>query len=404
MIVTRIAPTLLAALVAAGTLAAETGTGATAALPIIPTAGPTLREAAGSGLLIGCSVESRALEDPRIATMVARQFSCLTADNEMMPALLVDEAGQSTFERGDRIAAFAQAHRLPLFGHMLVWHHVTRDWLFKDAQGNPLSRDEALANLRRYIETVAGHYRGKVVAWDVVNEALSDQPDEYLRATPALRAIGEDYIEKAFEFARAAAPDAELYYNDYNIEEPGKRAKALRLVRSLQARGGRIDAIGIQGHWNLHHPAPATIADAIREFHATGLKVLITELDVDVLPRTTSGADLVSVEEGPNPYPEGLPAEVQQQLAARYREIFTALLRPPGVAMITFWGSDDGHTWLNDYPVKRRTNHPLLFDRAAQPKPAFQAVIDVLRAANPPAAAPDAAADAALTPDPTSAR
>ncbi len=395
----RTVPLLLSALVAASAPATGTDSGATA-LPSTP----TLREAAGPGLLIGCSVETRALEEPRIATMVARQFSCLTADNEMMPALLVDAAGQYTFERGDRIAAFAQAHRLPLFGHMLLWHHVTRDWLFKDARGEPLSRDTALANLRRYIETVAGHYRGKVVAWDVVNEALSDQPGEYLRDTPALRAIGEDYIAQAFEFAHAAAPDAELYYNDYNIEEPDKRAKALRLVRALQARGVRIDAIGIQGHWNLHHPSPATIADAIRDFHATGLKVLITELDVDVLPRTTSGADLVSVEEGPNPYPDGLPAEVQQQLADRYREIFTALLRPPGVAMITFWGSDDGHTWLNDYPVKRRTNHPLLFDRAAQPKPAFQAVIDVLRAAAAAPVAPDRRAGAALTPDPTSAR
>ena len=364
--------------------------------PAVPPAQPasalTLREAAGPRLLIGCSVTTKALEDPKRAEMVARQFSCLTADNEIMPALLVNDAGRFTFERGDRLADFARDHDLPFFGHMLLWHHVTRGWLFEDAQGRPLPREQALTNLQRYIETVVGHYRGRVAAWDVVNEARSDKPDEFLRDTPALRAIGEDYIAKAFEFAQAADPSVELYYNDYNIEEPGKLAKALRLVRSLRAAGVRLDAIGIQGHWLLHHPAPATISAAVRAFHDEGLKVLITELDIDVLPRTTSGADLVSVEEGPNPYPDGLPAEVQQQLAARYREIFAALLQSPGVAMITFWGPDDGHSWLNDYPVKRRTNHPLLFDRASEPKPAFHAVIEVLsqaRSAQPPAPAPE---------------
>jgi len=129
-------------------------------------------------------------------------------------------------------------------------------------------------------------------------------------------------------------------------------------------------------------PPADVISDAIREFHDAGFKVMITELDVDVLPRTTSGADLVSVEEGPNPYPNGLPEGMQEKLAARYREIFEALLKPPGVAMITFWGPDDARSWLNDFPVKHRTNYPLLFDRAAEPKPAYTAVLDVLQRAN----------------------
>ncbi|HTL66806.1 MAG TPA: endo-1,4-beta-xylanase [Lacunisphaera sp.] len=341
----------------------------------------TLRGAAPASLLIGCGASSRDVRDPRIAAMIARQFNCLTADNEMMPAMLVDDAGHYDFTRGDIIARFAHDHGMPFFGQMLVWHHITRDWLFKDAAGQPLPRDQALQNLRAYIQTVAGHYRGQVKAWNVVNEAISDDDAQYLRDTPARRAIGDDFIAKAFAFAHEADPAAELYYNDYNIELPAKRAKALRLLRSLRDAGVRVDAVGIQGHWHLEWPETSVIVDAIREFHAAGFPVMITELDVDVLPRTVSGADLVAVEEGPNPYPHGLPAAMQQRLAARYREIFEALLTPPGVTMITFWGPDDAHSWLNDFPVKHRTNYPLLFDRQSEPKPALFAVAEVLAAA-----------------------
>jgi endo-1,4-beta-xylanase len=341
-------------------------------------AATTLQSAAGDSLLIGCSASSQDVRDPVLATMIAQQFNCLTSDNEMMPSMLVDDAGNYTFEAADSIAAFAEEHNMQFFGHMLLWHHITRDWLFKTKSGEPLPRAEALENLRKYIETVMHHYRGKVKAWAVVNEALSDKPGEYFRDTPARRAIGEDFIEKAFEFAHAADPDVELYYNDYNIEEPDKRAKALRLLRSLREKKLRVDAVGIQGHWHLNFPPAEMISDAIREFHDAGFKVMITELDVDVLPRTTSGADLVSVEQGPNPYPSSLPDAVQEQLANRYAEIFRAALKPPGVTMITFWGPHDGRSWLNDFPVKRRTNYPLLFDRTAKPKPAFFSVLEVL--------------------------
>lgn len=343
--------------------------------------GQTLRGAAGDQLLIGCGASSWDVQNPVRSAMILQQFNCLTADNQMMPANLVDDAGNFTFENGDIVADFAKKHRLVFFGHMLLWQHLSRDWFFKDKLGKPLPREQALANLKRYIDTVCAHYRGKVRAWDVVNEAISDQPGEYLRDTPARRAIGDDFIAKAFEFAHAADPEAELYYNDYNIELPDKRAKALRLIRSLRDQGVRIDAIGIQGHWHIDGPAVSVIEDAIREFHQAGFKVMITELDVDVLPRTTSGADLVSVEEGPNPYPNGLPEDMQRRLAQRYRDIFAAMLRPDGVTMITFWGPDDAHSWLNDFPVKRRTNHALLFDRQTRPKPAFTAVLEALKKA-----------------------
>ena len=366
-------------LLAFGGLALATPAQAIAA----PAAGesPSLRTAAGETLLIGCAASARDLQDPKLVALILQNFSAVTAHRDMMPALLVDDEGRYTFEAGDAVAQFAREHQLAFYGHMLVWQHLSRDWLFKEKDGSPLPREKALANLRGFIDSVVGHYRGKVKSWDVVNEALSDDDGEYLRDTPARRAIGDDFIVQAFRFAQAADPDAELYYNDYNIELPGKRAKTLRLVRELRAAGVRIDAIGIQGHWMLNGPAPAVISDAIREFHDAGYKVMITELDVDVLPRTVSGANMETVEHGPNPYPDTLPDDMQQRLATRYGELFDAMLKPPGVTMITFWGSHDGRSWLNNFPVKNRTNHALLFNRALQPKPAFHAVIEALERA-----------------------
>ena len=199
--------------------------------------GETLREAAGKRLLVGCAVATVDLGNPKLAALIAKQFDCLTPEYEFMPRDIVDDEGKFTFQAGDRVAAFAEAHHMPVFGHMLVWHCVTRKWLFEDRAGKPLPREEALGNLKHYIAAVMGHYKGRIRSWNVVNEAISDKDGEYLRDTPALRAIGEDYIPRAFEFAHAADPKAELYYNDYNIEQPAKLEKAIRLVRSLQAGG-----------------------------------------------------------------------------------------------------------------------------------------------------------------------
>ena len=213
----------------------------------------------------------------------------------------------------------------------------------------------------------------------MVNEAISDDDGVYLKDTPALRAIGPDYIEKAFEFAHAADPNVELYYNDYNIEQPGKLEKTIRLIRELQAKNLRIDAVGVQGHWLINWPPPGMIEKGVQALAATGVKVMVTELDVDPLPRDVSGADMAQAEKGGNPYPDGLPPEMQQKLAQRYNEIMTVLARQPAITMIGFWGTHDGRSWLNDFPVRGRTNYPLLFDRQMQAKPAFDAVMKTLQ-------------------------
>jgi endo-1,4-beta-xylanase len=346
----------------------------------------TLREAAAGRFLVGVALSSRRLEDPKFGTFVADQFSALTAENEMKPASLQPAKGRFEFAGGDKLAAFAAAHEMKLVGHTLCWHQQTPAWMFEDEQKQPLGREAALANLRAHIDAVAGHFKGKVIGWDVVNEAISDKAGEYLRDTPARRAIGDDFIARAFEFTRAADPGAELYYNDYGIENPQKRDKVLKLIRDLKSRGLRIDAVGIQAHFSLRDAQTAQKLDeAIAAYATAGVKVSLTELDVDVLPRAGRGgaADLNAREAtGLDPYKEGLPAEVAEAQAKFYRQIFEVVLKHRGtVERVTFWGTHDGASWLNNFPVRGRTNHPLLWDRELQAKPAFAAVLAALNAA-----------------------
>jgi len=220
-----------------------------------------------------------------------------------------------------------------------------------------------------------------VSGWDVVNEVISDVKGEYLRNTPARRAIGDDYIVKAFEFAHAADPDAELYYNDYANEAGAKREKTIRLIRELKGKGVRIDAVGIQAHFRLDDADAADRLDrAIVAYGAEGVHVVLSEMDVDVLPRRTRGADIAVREQGDaNPHRGVLPPEVAEAQARFYGRLFRVVLkRPVVVTRVTFWGIHDGASWLNFFPVAGRTNHPLLWDRALKPKPALGAVLDAL--------------------------
>jgi len=343
--------------------------------------GEALRHAVNGRFLIGAAVGARRLGDPKVAALVAQQFDCLTAENESKPRFLQPWPGRFNFAAADRIVDFAQRHGMKVVGHTLCWHGQSPRWMFQGPDGEPLPRDEALRNLRDHIDAVVGHFKGRVVGWDVVNEAISDAPGGYLRDTPARRAIGDDYVVKAFEFAHAADPDAELYYNDYGNEFPEKLEKTIRLIRELKAAGVRLDAVGIQAHLRLDDPdAPDRLARAIAAYAAEGVQIVLSELDVDVLPRRTRGADVAARERGgADPYVDGLPPEVAEAQARFYGRIFESALKHPGaVSRVTFWGTHDGASWLNFWPVFRRTNHPLLWDRGLEPKPAFRAVLEVL--------------------------
>ncbi len=346
-----------------------------------PAATRPLREAADGRFLVGTAVSSRQLDNPKLAAMIAEQFDCLTAENEFKPMSLHPRAGEFRFTAADKIVGFAREHRMKVVGHTLCWHSQSPAFLFRGVDGKPLPREEALKNLKGHIEGVVGHFQGKVVGWDVVNEAVGDAKGEYLRNTPARRSIGDDYIVKAFEFARAADPDAELYYNDYGNEQPEKLEKTIRLIRELKAAGVRLDGVGLQCHLRLDDPDAVDRVDrAVAAYSAEGVKVMLTELDVDVLPRRGRGADVAAREQGgANPYRDGLPTEVAEAQALFYGRLIRVVRKHPGVlTRVTFWGPHDGASWLNFFPVSGRTNHPLLWDRALKPKPALGAVLEAL--------------------------
>lgn len=331
-----------------------------------------LKDLTPKGMAIGVAINQRQFDgvDTAAVEIITKQFNQISPENALKFQPTHPAADRYTFEAADRYVQFGVDRKMQVIGHTLVWHSQTGAWVFQGEDGKPADRETLLARMRDHIRTVAGRYKGKIHGWDVVNEAIDE--DGSMRKSPWQVGIGDDYVARAFEFAREADPGAELYYNDFNLEKPAKRAGVIKLVRDLQARKLRIDGIGNQAHWRLDTPTITEIDTALAELHATGLKVMYTELDVNLLPNTPRGADPALA----NPYASGLPDEVQQQLARRYADVFRVFLKHrEAVTRVTFWGLSDADSWLN----RGRMNYPLLWDRQRQPKPAFSAVVDALR-------------------------
>ena len=357
----------------------------TTATTATTTAAPALRDVFRDAFLVGAALNPGQFSerDARAAALVKAQFNTASPENVLKWEVVQPRPGPNgyDFAAADRYVAFAERNGLFPIGHTLVWHNQTPRWVFEDAAGRPASRDTVLARMREHILTVVGRYRGRIKGWDVVNEALAE--DGALRQTPWLRTVGEDYLVKAYEYAREADPQAELYYNDFSLEHAPKRAGAVALIRRLQAAGVPLKAIGTQEHNKMAWPTVAQIDSTITAFAATGVRVNVTELDVDVLPPATGsiGAEVsmrAQARAALDPYTGGLPDSVQQALARRYAELFGVYLRHRAVIdRVTFWNVTDADSWLNDWPVTGRTAHPLLFDRQARPKPAFAAVVRV---------------------------
>lgn len=351
------------------------------------TAETTLRDAFAGDFKVGAAVARPLVTgaDPNAARLVVKQFNSLTAENDMKWEMIEPLEGQFDWTGSDALVEFAETHGMELAGHVLVWHSQVPDWVFEDAEGNPASRELLLARMENHINAVAGRYKGRVPAWEVLNEALNE--DGSLRETPWLQIIGEDYIEKAFEFAHAADPDAKLYYNDYNMYKPEKAAGARRLIKSLQDKGNPVHGAGLQAHYGLDNPKDLKqFDDAIRKFGEMGLEVYITELDMSVLPfppQSEWGADIsvnLELNEKYNPYADGLPPEVEEEQARRYTKLFQILLaNRQHVSRVTFWGVTDGHSWKNNWPMQGRTDYPLLFGRDYEPRPAYHRVIGLSR-------------------------
>lgn len=339
-----------------------------------PTEGVSLARAYADCFGVGAAIPGAELNQAE-RHLLFSQFSAVTPENCMKPAPVHPSEHQFDFAKADALVAMARAQGLTVNGHTLVWHQQCPDWFFADG-GRPAGRSMVLGRLRAHIAAVAGHFAGKVQSWDVVNEAIDDGT-AYLRKTQWLDTIGEDFIAEAFVAARQADAHAELYYNDYGIERPPKRDKVLRLMRDLRQRGVPLQGIGIQGHWQIDRIPFRDIEEAILAFHGEGLRVMITELDVDVVPRVAAGSEAGLREEGrEDPFAHGLTPEVQRKLADQYAALFDLFIkRRKMIGRVTFWGLHDGRSWLNYWP-RRRTNHPLLWDRALRPKPALSAVLD----------------------------
>jgi endo-1,4-beta-xylanase len=277
--------------------------------------------------------------------------------------------------------AFGEKRHMFIVGHNLVWHSQVPDWVFRDDKGNLVDREALLKRMHDHIQTVAGRYKGRIQSWDVVNEALND--DGTLRQSLWLKIIGEDYIAKAFQYAHEADPRAQLTYNDYSLENAAKRKGALELIAKLKAQGVPVTSVGIQGHDSLIWPSVEVEDATISAFAKLGVKVVISELDIDVLPPVPDqeSADVsMKIQQDPklNPYAKGLPQSVQQKLTKRYADLFGVYLKHRDVVTrVTLWGVTDADSWRNDWPVEGRTSYPLLFDRSGHPKPGFQAVMQV---------------------------
>jgi alpha-L-fucosidase len=363
-----------------------------------PKSGPSdvlpLRETFKGKFLIGTALDSRGFRNQLALEIATTHFNAITPENGMKPMFLQPTEGDFTFADADSLVELAEKSGATPIGHCLVWHAQTPRWFFQGPDEKPAGRELALDRLRKHIATVVGHYKGRVKQWDVVNEAISDAPDDWLRPSPWLKAIGEDYIAEAFRAAHEADPDATLVYNDYGIEKKDKRAKALKLLKSLIENKVPVHAVGIQAHWRMDTLGLAEVEESIKQFADLGLKVMITELDISVLPARYQGADISKTEpketekaEGMNPYTQGLPDDVAKGHAELYGQAFAMFLRHQDViGRVTFWGVYDGRSWLNNFPVRGRTDYPLLFDRQGKPKAAFFAVTKAAQDA--PAAPP----------------
>jgi len=352
----------------------------------------TLKDAFDGKFYVGAALGRGLFKEPGQPTLelVARQFNTVTPESCMKWEPFNPEPGQFNYEAADEFVAFGKKHDMYVVGHVFFWNNQTPDWVYKDADGKQLTREALLQRMRERVRSIAERYKGEFHAWDVVNEMYNRG---WLRRINWIGIIGDDFIEQAFRIADAELPkDVELIYNDFSMTDPRKRDAVVKMVRDLKQKGVRIDGVGMQGHWSIDSPRIEEIEASIVAFAEAGVDVHITELDIDVLPRhpkmRSGDADVkLKLQDDPtlNPYTEGLPEDMQEKLAQRYQDIFGLFLKHHDkIKRVTFWGTTDKHSWLNGWPIKGRTNYPLLFDRDGKPKPAYHAVLELVKHDNQP--------------------
>lgn len=342
---------------------------------------PTLKEAFADKFLIGTAMNVNQISgrDSMGTKLIKEQFSSIVAENCMKSMFIQPEEGKFNFDDADRFVSFGEKNGMFIIGHTLVWHSQAPSWFFTDEKGKDVSREVLIERMKNHISTVVKHYKGAIKGWDVVNEAILE--DGSYRKSKFYEIIGEDFIPLAFQFAHEADPDAELYYNDYNEWHPGKRDAVAALVKSMKEKGIRIDGVGMQAHVGLDYPSIDEYEAAIEAYNNAGVKVMITEFDISALPSPSKNvganiSDTLAYQKEMNPYVDGLPANVQAEWEKRYTDFFSLFLKHEDkISRVTFWGVTDGDSWKNDFPVKGRTDYPLLFDRQYKVKPLVAEII-----------------------------
>lgn len=315
---------------------------------------------------IGAAVSPQALKTDE-AKLVLQQFTSITAENAMKMGPIHPKENEYFWKNADSIVAFAQRNKLKVRGHTLCWHNQTPSWLFVDLEGKPVSSAVLLSRLRDHITAVVGRYKGKVYAWDVVNEAISDNKDEYLRNSEWYKICGEEYIAKAFQYAHEADPGALLFYNDYNETNPVKQEKIFKLVKQLKDSGVPIHGVGLQGHWGLTEPTRSRLDSTLNRFSQLQLPLQITELDISVYPKEHGRRERKPEDENT----EFSPIKEKQQIEA-YNMCFELFRQyKNSISGVTFWNISDRSSWLDNFPVKGRKDYPLLFDTDLKPKKAY---------------------------------
>ncbi|HPB05621.1 MAG TPA: endo-1,4-beta-xylanase, partial [Prolixibacteraceae bacterium] len=349
-------------------------------ISMLPT---TLKDAYADKFVIGTAMTAQQIDgtDTSSIRVIKENFNAVVAENCMKSGPIQPKEGEFDFALADKFVEFGIQNNMHITGHCLVWHSQAPRWFFTDSEGKEVSPEVLKERMKKHIYTVVGRYKGKIKGWDVVNEAIED--DGSFRKSKFYQILGEDFIKYAFQYAHEADPDCELYYNDYSEAIPAKRDGIARMVKKLKDQGIRIDAVGMQCHVGLDYPSLEDYEKAIQTYSALGVKVMVTEMEISVLPTPEfgRGADIatnVAYQEKLNPYTQGLPDSARVALDNRYSDFFKLFLKyDDAFTRVTVWGVNDALSWKNGFPVRGRTDYPLLFDRKNQPKSVIQVLIDL---------------------------
>ena len=350
---------------------------------ILTMAQNSLAEATKGKFLFGVAVNMQQVNgvNAKESELIANEFNNIVAENCMKPQLIHPEENKYEWADADKVVAFGEKNKQVVTGHCLIWHSQIGKWFFVDDNGKDVTPEALKEHMRQHIYAIVGHYKGRVKGWDVVNEAFEDNGT--YRNSKFYQILGKDFIKYAFQFAHEADPNAELYYNDYNVETPAKCEAIAGLVKELKAAGCRIDAVGSQAHMQMDSPTPDAIENCFKKLKAAGVKILITEWDISILPSPYSGANIsnnFAYSREMDPYREAVPDSIQQKWNIRVLDMFGLFLKYNDVVdRVTVWGLNDASSWLNNFPILGRKDYPVLFDRNNQPKSVVDEMIKMAK-------------------------